>query len=64
MKAGVDDRCANESCPGAAGYYCAGDGVAGCPNSLYYCSGGIVKFSQRCPTRCVFAGTGVDDYCQ
>jgi hypothetical protein len=64
MAAGVDDRCANETCPHGTGYYCGGDGVAGCPLGLYYCTGGTVTFSMKCPTRCVWADAGVNDYCQ
>jgi hypothetical protein len=64
MASGFNDRCAVQSCPSAAGYYCGGDGVPGCPNTLYYCSGGNLTNPKVCPNGCQVAPAGRNDYCR
>ncbi len=67
--AGIDDQCAMSSCPSSgAGLYCAGNGLPGCPNSLYRCAidaqGNVeVTLAQRCVNGCKANGAGVNDAC-
>jgi hypothetical protein len=60
------DKCASQNaCFDGTGLYCGGDGVAGCPNVLYSCSGqGNLTTNRKCPNKCVVAPAGQDDYCQ
>lgn len=51
-------------CANGSGYYCGGNGVAGDPNTLFYCyKTGKVVIAEKCAVRCVRSVNDVDDYC-
>jgi hypothetical protein len=60
----INDRCVVQSCPSTNGPYCGGDGVPGCPNTLYQCVNGDLTNPTVCANGCQVAPPGVDDYCR
>jgi hypothetical protein len=60
-----DDQCDGgpEPCK-EGGFYCGGDKLAGDPQSLYRCSGGVGVDRMICADGCVVAAEGFDDDCR
>lgn len=60
-----DDQCdaGNDPCF-EGGYYCGGDKVAGDPQSLYRCTGGVGADRVVCSDGCIVAPAGSDDHCR
>jgi hypothetical protein len=59
---GLNDRCAVQSCPNGDGDYCGGDGVPGCPHTLYHCVSGELTNPKVCPNGCQVV-PNQNDYC-
>jgi hypothetical protein len=59
------DRCASQtSCPGGNGPVCGGNGVAGCPNTLYDCTGaGDLSNAIICKKGCMRYPPAINDVC-
>ena len=45
------------------GFNCGGDNMAGDPNTLYKCSGGILSVEEVCANGCQIMPSGIDDQC-
>lgn len=61
----ADDQCAAGDTPCIeGGFYCGGDKLAGDPQSLYRCMGGVGVDRMVCSDGCVIAPPMNDDYCR